>query len=60
MNLAKISENRAIEQGERVTLIYEGREITNTEMLSKSKRLATALKNFGVTRGDRVILQMPN
>ena len=60
MNLAKISENRVIEQGERVSLIYESREITNTEMLSKSKRLATALKNFGVTRGDRVILQMPN
>lgn len=60
MNLAKISENRAIEQGERVSLIYEGQEITNTEMLSASKRLATTLKNFGVTRGDRVILQMPN
>ncbi len=60
MNLAKLSEKKVMETGEQVSIIFEGREITNTEMLQKSKKLATALKNLGVKRGDRVILQMPN
>ncbi len=60
MNIAKLAEKRVMEQGEQATLIFEGREITNVEMLRASKRLATALKDLGVKRGDRVILQMPN
>ncbi len=60
MNLAKLSEKKVMETGEQVSIIFEGREITNMEMLQKSKKLATALKNLGVKRGDRVILQMPN
>ena len=60
MNIAQLGENRVMEQGEQATLIFEGREITNVEMLRASKKLATALKDLGVKRGDRVILQMPN
>ena len=60
MNIAHLGENRVMEQGEQATLIFEGREITNVEMLRASKKLATALKELGVKRGDRVILQMPN
>jgi len=60
MNIAQLGENRVMEQGEQATLIFEGREITNVEMLRASKKLATALKELGVKRGDRVILQMPN
>jgi len=60
MNLAGISEERVKEQGEQLSLFYEGREITNVEMLRASRRLARALKDLGVKRGDRVILQMPN
>lgn len=60
MNIAKLGENRVMEQGEQATLIFEGREITNVEMLRASRKLATALKELGVKRGDRVILQMPN
>jgi len=60
MNLAGIAEEKMREEGERVTLIYEGREITNVEMIRASRRLARALKDLGVKRGDRVILQMPN
>ncbi len=48
------------EQGERLSLIYEGKEITNVEMIRASRRLAWTLKDLGVKRGDRVILQMPN
>jgi long-chain acyl-CoA synthetase len=60
MNLAKVAEERVKEQGEHLSLFYEGREFTNIEMLRGSRRLARALKELGVKRGDRVILQMPN
>lgn len=60
MNIARHSEDRVMERGEQVIIIFEGREITNLEMLRMSKKLAAALKNLGVKRGDRVILQMPN
>ncbi|MGE5254014.1 MAG: class I adenylate-forming enzyme family protein [Planctomycetaceae bacterium] len=60
MNLAGISEERVKDQGELLSLFYEGKEITNVEMLRASRRLARALRDLGVKRGDRVILQMPN
>jgi long-chain acyl-CoA synthetase len=60
MNLAGVAEERVKERGEQVSLFYEGREITNVEMLRASRRLARALKDLEVKRGDRVILQMPN
>jgi len=60
MNLAGIAEAKVEEEGERISLIYEGREITNAEMLRASRKLARALNDLGVKRGDRVILQMPN
>jgi len=60
MNIARHSENSVIERGEQVIIIFEGREITNLDMLRMSKKLATALKNLGVKRGDRVILRTPN
>ena len=60
MNLAKLAEDRVKEQGERVSLIFEDREITNVEMVRIARKLGRALKDLGVRRGDRVILQMPN
>jgi long-chain acyl-CoA synthetase len=60
MNLARIADERVKEQGELLSLIYEGKEITNVEIARESRRLARALKDLGVNRGDRVILQMPN
>jgi len=60
MNIARLAENRLKEEGERVIIIFEGREITNVEMDRAARKLGNALKNLGVKRGDRVILQMPN
>jgi long-chain acyl-CoA synthetase len=60
MNIAKLAEDRIKDEGERVVLIFEDREITNVEMDRAAKKLGNALKNLGVKRGDRVILQMPN
>jgi long-chain acyl-CoA synthetase len=60
MNIARLAENRLKEEGERVTTIFEGREITNVQMDRAARKLGNALKNLGVKRGHRVILQMPN
>jgi long-chain acyl-CoA synthetase len=60
MNLAKLAEDRAGELGERVGLIFKDREITNVEMIRIARKLGKALKDLGVRKGDRVILQMPN
>jgi long-chain acyl-CoA synthetase len=60
MNIAAFAEERVREQGEQVSLIFEGREITNLEMIRTGRRLGNALRGLGVKRGDRVILQMPN
>ncbi len=60
MNIAKLAEERIREQGEQVSIIFEGREITHAEMNRAARKLGNALKNLGVKRGDRVILQMPN
>jgi len=37
--------------GEQVSLFYEGREITNVEMLRVSRRLARTLKDLGSSGG---------
>lgn len=60
MNLAYLTEKKGKEVGERVTLIYDGREFTNMEMLKQSQKLASVLEGLGVTKGDRVIVQSPN
>ncbi len=60
MNIVKLREERVWDQGEQVVLIFEGREITNLELIKSSRKLTAALKNLGVKKGDRVILQMPN
>jgi long-chain acyl-CoA synthetase len=46
--------------GEHVALIYEGQEFTNVQLRRTASQLASALKELGVGRGDRVIIQMPN
>jgi long-chain acyl-CoA synthetase len=60
MNLIKLADTKTLREGERVSILYEGREITNMQMLRDSRKLSSALKALGVKRGDRVILQMPN
>ncbi len=60
MNLAQLAEDRVKERGESPSLIFEDRVITNGEMIRASRRLAQALKDLGIGKGDRVILQMPN
>jgi long-chain acyl-CoA synthetase len=60
MNIAKLNENRALENPDWIKIVYEDREISNAEIVHECRKLTAVLKNLGVKRGDRVILQMPN
>jgi len=59
MNIAELA-LKNLEVGEHVSYIFEGREITNVEMDRAARKFGNALKKLGVSRGDRVIMQMPN
>jgi long-chain acyl-CoA synthetase len=59
MNIAELA-LKSLKIGEHVSIIFEGKEFTNGQMDDAANRLGNALKNMGVRRGDRVILQMPN
>ena len=60
MNLAQLPRQEIENFGEHVSIIFEGREWTNVEMNQASNRLAGALKELGIGKSDRVIIQMPN
>ena len=52
---------RSVERSpEKVCLICEGQRLTYAEMDARANRLAQALQTYGVQRGDRVILHLPN
>lgn len=59
MNIAKLA-LKSLDVGEHVSYIFEGREITNFQMDRAARKFGNALKSLGVSRGDRVIMQMPN
>jgi len=59
MNIAELAlKNLAV--GEHVSYIFEGREITNVQMDRAANKFGNALTKLGVSKGDRVIMQMPN
>jgi long-chain acyl-CoA synthetase len=60
MNIAKLNEVRCLEKPDWIRLIYEDRIISNREIVRQTRKLVTALKNLGVKRGDRIIVQTPN
>jgi long-chain acyl-CoA synthetase len=59
MNIAELA-LKSLEEGEHVSIIFEGQELTNVQMDRAAKKLGNALLKLGVRRGDRVIMQMPN
>jgi len=60
VNLARLNEEKTLNKPEWVKIIYEDREITNTEIVRQQRKLAAVLRNLGVRRGDRIIIQTPN
>ena len=59
MNIAQLAV-KGLESGERVSIVFEGRDYTNVQMDQAACRLGNALSALGVEPGDRVIMQMPN
>jgi amino acid adenylation domain-containing protein len=45
---------------DKVCLICQGQRLTYAEVEVQANRLAEALKTYGVKRGDRVVLHLPN
>ncbi|OGP91042.1 MAG: hypothetical protein A2031_09000 [Deltaproteobacteria bacterium RBG_19FT_COMBO_43_11] len=60
MNLAQYREEKVLAEGERISYYFKEKALTNFEVQKYSQKLTGALKNLGVKRGDRVIIQMPN
>ncbi len=60
MNIANLRELKVIEEPEQISMVCGARELTNYQFLSEARKLVTVLKDLGVRRGDRVIVQMPN
>jgi long-chain acyl-CoA synthetase len=60
MNIWELAENEIRAFGEHVAVMFEGQEFTNVELDRTERKLGNALKDLGVKRGDRVIIQMPN
>lgn len=45
---------------DKVALVSDGQRLTYSEVDAQANRLANALKNQGLQRGDRVVLYLPN
>lgn len=60
MNLAEFRKKKVLAEGERIAIYFKDRELTNLQMQKNSGKLTGALKDLGIKRGDRVIIQMPN
>ncbi|MBP7764888.1 MAG: AMP-binding protein [Syntrophaceae bacterium] len=60
MNIAQLREVKVLEEPEQISFISGGKELTNHGFLHDCRKLVTVLKELGVRRGDRVIVQMPN
>ncbi|MBI2217817.1 MAG: long-chain fatty acid--CoA ligase [Candidatus Rokubacteria bacterium] len=60
MNLARLGEKNLARYGEYVSLVFEGREVTNVDQQRAANRLANALHRRGIAPGDRVAVMLLN
>lgn len=60
MNLAELAEREIHRFGEHTSIVYEEREWTNVAMDRAARKLGNALRELGVGRGDRVVINTPN
>lgn len=60
MNIGQGIEDNIKRFGQYESLYFDGRWYTNAEVNQTANRLGNALKGLGITRGDRVAIQMPN
>lgn len=59
-SLSEIFDDSAEKWGDEVFMIFYGKGFTRKQFQEKSKRLATALHNLGVRKGDVVAIYLPN
>ncbi|MEW6096037.1 MAG: long-chain fatty acid--CoA ligase [bacterium] len=60
ISVSQILDNTAKKYPENIALIFVGRKITYKELSKLVNKLATALHNLGVKKGDKVALFLPN
>lgn len=60
MNVARLIKDNISNFDEYPLLTFEDKEYSNVEIDRWSNRVGNALKNLGVKRGDRVVIQLPN
>jgi long-chain acyl-CoA synthetase len=58
--LPEVFREAAEKYGDEVSLIFYGKEYTRKQIIDWSDRLATALHNMGVRKGDVVAIYLPN
>jgi long-chain acyl-CoA synthetase len=58
--ISQLLDEMARQRPDAVQFIFYGRKVTFAETAIQSKRVAKALVDFGVKKGDRVALMMPN
>jgi long-chain acyl-CoA synthetase len=60
MNVGMLAEQHLERVGKNVSMIFEGREITNVEVKQNSARLGNALRKLGIGEDDVVAVTMSN
>jgi long-chain acyl-CoA synthetase len=60
VNLATLGDENVRTYGEYVSLVFEGRALTNVDQQRAGNRLAHALGRRGIGPGDRVVVMLPN
>lgn len=60
MNIGRLIEDNVKRFGEYESFYFDGRWYTNVETNINANRLGNALKTLGISKGDRVAIQMPN
>ncbi len=60
MNLVTLGDERIKRMGERVSLYYQDKPYTNVQIREMSLKLASGLKSLGISRGDHVVVSLPN
>ncbi len=60
MNLVELADQHYRNFGEQVSVIFEGQEYTNLQLLRFADQLANGLKELGVGMGDKVMVMLMN
>jgi long-chain acyl-CoA synthetase len=60
MNLANILEIQAVKNPEKAAVIFGESGYTYSHLNEEANRIANAMKSFGVQKGDRVAMWLPN